>query len=690
MPSFDTSGLEKQAFTLAASIPAGSNTIGAVNQAGTWNIGTLTTITNAVTIQDGGNSITVDNGGTFATQAAQSGTWNITNISGTVSLPTGAATAAKQPALGTAGTPSSDVLTVQGVTSMTALKVDGSGVTQPVSASSLPLPTGASTAAKQPALGTAGSASADVLTVQGIASMTALKVDGSAVTQPVSNAGTFAVQAAQSGTWNVGLNAGTNGIGKLTANSGVDIGDVDVTSVTPGTGATSLGKAEDAAHSSGDVGVMALAVRNDAGTALAGTTGDYIPLSTDANGALRVTGGGGGTEYTEGDTDASITGSAIMWEDTSDTLRAVSAAKPLPVNIISGAGSGGTAMTDDAAFTPGTTSITPVGGTYRSVRDSVDDNDGGALAMTAKRALYTTLETPNGDSAMDETNDAVRVNLVTPTALPVTDNGGSLTVDGTVTANAGTGPWPVTDNGGSLTVDNGGTFAVQAAQSGTWTVQPGNTANTTAWKVDNSAVTQPANVSQINGVTPLMGNGTTGTGSLRVTLASDTTANSNPFLTVGNVAHDAADSGNPMKVGGKARTTNPTAVADGDRVDCFRDDVGRSVVVMNQCRDLVGTQQTTITSSTSETTIVTAGGAGVFNDLTSLAITNSSATALIVTLKDSTAGTTRGIYAIAANGGIVLTFPTPKAQGTANNNWTLTCGTSVASIYVVAEFVKNV
>src|SRR5450755_1148057 len=30
-----------------------------------------------------------------------------------------------------------------------------------------------------------------------------------------------------------------------------------------------------------------------------------------------------------------------------------------------------------------------------------------------------------------------------------------------------------------------------AAQSGTWTVQPGSTANTTAWKVDGSAVTQP-------------------------------------------------------------------------------------------------------------------------------------------------------------------------------------------------------
>src|SRR6266704_4498394 len=32
---------------------------------------------------------------------------------------------------------------------------------------------------------------------------------------------------------------------------------------------------------------------------------------------------------------------------------------------------------------------------------------------------------------------------------------------------------------------------IAVTQSGTWTVQPGNTANTTAWKVDGSAVTQP-------------------------------------------------------------------------------------------------------------------------------------------------------------------------------------------------------
>lgn len=271
----------------------------------------------------------------------------------------------------------------------TAVKVDGSAVTQPVSgtfyqatqpvsAASLPLPTGASTAAKQPALGTAGTASADVISVQGIASMTALKVDGSAVTQPVSLASAVAVT--QSGTWDeVGINdsgnsitvdnaqlsvvgsgteatalrvtlasdstgvvsvddnggsltvdgtvtatlaaettkvigtvnvaagqtiavtnagtfatqatlqTGANAIGKLAANSGVDIGDVDVTTVgtiTPGTAATSLGKAEDAAHSSGDVGVMALGIRNDALAATAGTDLDYLPPTLDSDGRM--------------------------------------------------------------------------------------------------------------------------------------------------------------------------------------------------------------------------------------------------------------------------------------------------------------------------------------------------------------------------------------------------------------------
>lgn len=55
-------------------------------------------------------------------------------------------------------------------------------------------------------------------------------------------------------------------------------------SVTPGTGATNLGKAEDAAAASGDTGILSLGVRNEAQAALTSADGDYSGRSVDAAG----------------------------------------------------------------------------------------------------------------------------------------------------------------------------------------------------------------------------------------------------------------------------------------------------------------------------------------------------------------------------------------------------------------------
>ena len=163
-----------------------------------------------------------------------------------VPLPTGAATAANQTngsqktqivdGLGNVIASTSNALNVdvvnfpatQAVTQSTSpWVVDGSAHTQPISAVSLPLPTGAATestlstlngkviavntgnvtvvssalptgaatAAKQPALGTAGTASTDVITIQGISSMTPVSVSGTVSASPVaytkSNAPTY-------------------------------------------------------------------------------------------------------------------------------------------------------------------------------------------------------------------------------------------------------------------------------------------------------------------------------------------------------------------------------------------------------------------------------------------------------------------------------------------------------------------
>lgn len=72
-----------------AATPAGTNVIG--------HVITDTTSTTAATQATAANlNATVVGTGTFATQSAQSGTWNITNVSGAVSLPTGASTSALQ------------------------------------------------------------------------------------------------------------------------------------------------------------------------------------------------------------------------------------------------------------------------------------------------------------------------------------------------------------------------------------------------------------------------------------------------------------------------------------------------------------------------------------------------------------------------------------------------------------------
>lgn len=185
---------------------------------------------NVTLANTGANATPVTVNGTVA--ATQSGTWNVNNVSGTVSLPTGAATAAKQPALGTAGTPSSDVITVQGVTSMTPLKVDGSAVTQPVS-------------------GTVA-----VSTINSVAPAFGSGVRGATV-QRVTIATDDVVPASQSGTWILGANSGVD-IGDVTINnasggSAVNIQDGGNSITVDGT-VTASNTAGDVAHDSADSG----------------------------------------------------------------------------------------------------------------------------------------------------------------------------------------------------------------------------------------------------------------------------------------------------------------------------------------------------------------------------------------------------------------------------------------------------
>lgn len=118
--------------------------------------------------------------------------------------------------------------------------------------------------------------------------------------------------------------------------------------------------------------------------------------------------------------------------------------------------------------------------------------------------------------------------------------------------------------------------------------------------------------------------------------------------------------------------------------------LGKQIVV-GAIRDLKVVEQTTISSSTAETTIGAAGGSGIFKDVYGLILTNTSATVCKVTIKDDTAGTTRAVFEIPATEtrGFMLPVDSAVTQAVANKPWTATCGTSVAGIEITLLSVKN-
>ncbi len=297
----------------------------AVTQSGTWD---------EVGINDSGNSITVDDGGT--TLSIDDGAGSIT-VDGTVAV------------------------TNAGLTELAAAINASSQMDVNIAASSA----------------TVAVSNADITTIAGAVSGTEMQVD---------------VVAA--------LPAGNNVIGQVKLTDGTDVADVlDLTSSNPlavaivdtnGDQISSFGGGTeytvDAVAPANPVGATFVMERDDQLSTVSEAAGDWTNARATAKGALWValadsagdpiTSFGGGTQYTEADTDASITGTAILWEDTSDTLRAVSAAKPLPVAIIS--------------------AVSPVGATNVATGQAAPTNS--AATLVASRATRTRLTLVNRGS----------------------------------------------------------------------------------------------------------------------------------------------------------------------------------------------------------------------------------------------------------------------------------------------------
>ncbi len=182
---------------------------------------------------------------------------------------------------GTAGTANAGVATIQGIASMTPVQVSQA------TASNLNATVVQATAANLNVTATLAAGSAVVGHVITDTGSTTAVTGNVTVVQPT---GTNLHVVTDSGTiTTVSTVTAVTAITNALPAGNNNIGDVDVASVVPGTGASNLGKAESSAHTSADVGVLALGIANTTQTSLV-SAGQYAGFATDLKGNLSVVG----------------------------------------------------------------------------------------------------------------------------------------------------------------------------------------------------------------------------------------------------------------------------------------------------------------------------------------------------------------------------------------------------------------
>lgn len=214
-----------------------------------------------------------------------------------------------------------------------------------------------------------------------------LLIDSSTGRLLVSATGGMGASETDDAAFSVGVDAGTPAMGIFSTDT-VDAGDVGVLAMDASRrllvsieadnagigGGTQYN--EDTAHNTGDTGTMALAVRQDTPGNLSGTDGDYEPLQVS---------------------------SGRLWTSTTVTGDALTALQLIDDIVV----------TDDSAFTPGTSKVAMVGAEFDDTTpDSVDEGDAGALRMSSRRELYTQIRDAAGNERGVNVDASNRMSVV--------------------------------------------------------------------------------------------------------------------------------------------------------------------------------------------------------------------------------------------------------------------------------------
>lgn len=437
------------------------------------------------------------------------------------------------------------------------------------------------------------------------------------------------------------------------------------------------------------------------------TTANALAVAmVDGTGA-QITSFGGGTQYVNGVANASPTGTLALGYDGAN-LRAIKTASDgtlaMPTVAVTG--------TFWQATQPVTLASTTITGTV-AVTQSTSPwiVAGGGTAGTAAAAVVTVqgiagmtklLVTP--DSVALPANQSVNVAQING-VTPLMGNGTTGTGSQRVTIASDNTAFSVNATLSAETTKVIGTVNIAASQTIAVT-------NTGTFAVQATPVTQAdtfmlggVNVKEINGVAPLMGSGTNGTGAQRITIATDQaalsvagvfsvkldqttpgTTNAVSLAQIGgttivnggtagtqSVGGIVANNGtinsavNPILIGGQAVSSENAANTTAKLSQFVTDLVGKLIVLpYANPENFVSGVITSAMTGTTSTSLLAAPAAGLRNYITQITVSNAHATVgTDMIIQDGNGGTTLyNIPAAAVYGGAALTFPTPLRQPT--------------------------
>ena len=356
---------------------------------------------------------------------------------------------------------------------------------------------------------------------------------------------------------------------------------------------------EDSASNDGDIGIFALAVRNDTNAVVTSNDGDYSQISVNDKGAVAIQDGGNsitvdGTVGVSG--TVTVSGTVAATQSGTWVLGANSGVDIGDVTINNAAGASAVNIQD------GGNSIT-VDGTVAFSNTTIAVTNTGTFAVQAAQSGTWVLGANSGVDIGDVTIN----NAAGASAVNIQDGGNSITVDGTVAF-----------SNTSIAVTNAGTFAVQAAQSGSWSVT--NLANSGV-DIGDVTINNASGASAVN--IQDGGNSITVDGTVAATQSGTWILGANPGVDIGDVTINNAsgasavniqDGGNSITVDGTVTVTPPTLTKGTQGATGFSTqdlkDAGRTAVRYYATAAAAGTTttETAITLTKSSGTSATTTG----------------------------------------------------------------------------------